>query len=304
MVAIHNSTAAFTRRSIDEMARLREEAERLQTAVATGQRLQRSSDDPQAASRLRSLARADALGAVDTAKAQRLAGELALADDALAGAANELIRARELALQAGSDSLSAEQRATIATELERVRENLIAIANSVGTDGRPLFAGSAPAAYSVDDDGSVTYVGAQGVEDIDLGASPPLPRGIVGPQAFGFAVDDTGTDVFAHLAALAAALRDPATGGASLARDALAGLDAGLESLTRSQAAIGVRAAWIDTLIAGQQQMSEARARERSDIGDTDIAATIAQLQQTLTVLEAAQAGFVRVTGLTLFDAI
>ena len=78
-----NPTAAFYDRSTRALAGLRGSAEAIETRIASGERLERSSDDPLAASRLRRLARADTLGEADLANAHRASTDLALADDAL-----------------------------------------------------------------------------------------------------------------------------------------------------------------------------------------------------------------------------
>lgn len=58
---INLSTSAFYDRAGRQIGVLRAEAEKLQQQVGTGQRLTRSSDDPVAAARLRTLERAERL---------------------------------------------------------------------------------------------------------------------------------------------------------------------------------------------------------------------------------------------------
>ena len=48
--------------------------------------------------------------------------------------------------------------------------------------------------------------------------------------------------------------------------------------------------------------LTELRSTEEADLGGTDIASTVAQLQQTLTVLEASQASFSKLSNLSLFN--
>jgi len=67
---------------------------------------------------------------------------------------------------------------------------------------------------------------------------------------------------------------------------------------------IGTRLAWIDLTTERRSQVSEQRASEQADLGGTDIAATITELQQALTVLEASQASFTKLASLSLFDLI
>ena len=305
MVGPLNSNAAFIGRSLDSLSGLRGEAERLQRSIGSGERLERGSDNPVAASRLRALGRAETLGRVDEANAARAAEELALGGDTLASIADELIRARDLTIQAASDTITDTQRALIATELDTIREALIAAANTRSIGDRPLFggAGGGPA-YTIDASGTASYAGTAQAGEIDIGQGISVERGVTGPDAFGFVAGGAQTDIFAFLAALSASLRDTTSDPSAAARAALTGFDDALGSVNRAQTVIGVRAAWIDTVQASQVNLGEARSRERAEVGGTDITQAIARLQQTLTVLEASQAGFVRLSNLTLFNAL
>ena len=93
---------------------------------------------------------------------------------------------------------------------------------------------------------------------------------------------------------------DPATA----ARDSLDGFDDALASLTRSQTVAGSRIAWIDVIQERQTDQTLTRAQQKSDTGGVDFAGTVAELQQMLTVLEASQAGFTRLAGISLFENI
>src|SRR5690606_34636543 len=112
-IAINNSTNAFYERSLQGLAALRSRAEALQEQVGRGEKLSRSSDNPVAASKLRGLARAERLSEIDKANANRAIADLTLADSALASFADAIIQARELAIQAGSETLTDTQRAGI-----------------------------------------------------------------------------------------------------------------------------------------------------------------------------------------------
>ena len=48
----------------------------------------------------------------------------------------------------------------------------------------------------------------------------------------------------------------------------------------------------------------KAIAEERADVGGADIAVTMTRLQETLTILEASQASFVRLANLSLFSML
>lgn len=305
MSIINNSSQAFYQRSLGQMTALRDSVETLQTQIATGQQLQRASQDPAAAARLRAITRSEGLREIEEDNAAKLSQDLTSAATELEGISEIISRARELASQAGSDTNGTSAREAIAAELEQLSEELFTRANGLTLTDEPLFAGTAGApAYLRAANGTVTYNG-----NTDQGAVPVAPgteieRGVNGPQVFEFDVDGTPNNTFAILSGLASALRGGAADPGAVARDALSGLDAALDASTRNQTVIGTRLAWVEVVQQNQFERSIATAEERSRVGDTDIGDAIARLQQTLTALEATQTTFTRVSSLTLFNAL
>lgn len=300
-----NSTLAFFDRSLGQMNGLRATLERLQTQIATGQRIERGSEDPAAASRLRSLLRSERLGEVEADNAAKLEQDLTVASDEIGRVSEILIRVRELAVQAASDTQGPDARAVIAEEIEQLNEELFARSNAQTLTGEPLFAGtSGGPAYTRDASGTVTYSGNLEEGTVPAGPGIEVARGIAGPQIFEFDLGGTPTSAFAVMADLSTALRSTTADPSAAATSAIAGLDEALDTATRSQTVLGTRVAWVEALQQNQIDRSITLAEQRSEVGDTDIAEAITQLQQTLTALEASQATFSRVSSLTLFNAI
>ncbi|MEE4201628.1 flagellin N-terminal helical domain-containing protein [Erythrobacter sp.] len=304
MTFVGNSTGAFFERSLGQMGLLRERVEGLQTQISTGVRIERGSDDPVAASRLRALTRLEVRGTTEAENAARLEQDLNEASDQIEGVTLILQRARELAVAAASDTSGVKGRTAIADELEQLGDELFARSNSLSITGVPLFGGTSGApAFTRDAAGNVTYAGNNEVGTVPVAPGTAIERGVTGAQLFEYDVAGTPTSAFAAVTDLAIALRSAAD-PAQAARDAIADLDAGLDNVNRSQTIVGTRLAWVEDIQRDQDIRAIAVAEKRSDIGDTDIADTIVRLQQTLTALEASQASFARVSGLTLFDAI
>ncbi|MGB7409167.1 MAG: flagellar biosynthesis protein FlgL [Pontixanthobacter sp.] len=305
LLAFTNGTAAFYDRNIAQIGSLRAETERLQQQIATGNRLETASDDPVAASTLRRLSRLDRLAQVDSANAQRLGGNLRQADAALEGIASDLSRARKLAVQAANGALSNDQRKLIGEELAQIHTSLLASANSVGIDGVSLFAGQSDGpAYILGGTGAAIYNGSASAGEMVLGKGVTIPSGITGPEIFDYTSPEGSGDLFALVHNLAEALKGASPDPAAAAKAALGGFGDALESLTRAQTVIGVRAAWVETVQDRQIATAENRAQAANDAGGVDFASTVARLQQMLTVLEASQAAFGRVSRLSLFDTI
>lgn len=295
------STSAFYRRANRDIGALRARAEDLQAAIGRGQRLARSSDDPVAAARLRGLQRAGSIATVDRTNARRAMADLQLADAALGTIASHVTRARELAVQAANGTLTPAQRAGIGAEVAQLHGELLRLANSRDGAGHALFGGeTAGQAYALDGSGNALYSGTATAGSLDLGDGQSVTRAITGPEFLSFA----GTDLLAVVKTLADGLAATAPDPAQAARDALGGLDAGLDAITTAQTVVGTRLNWIELNLDRATRMAELRAEDEAEAAGTDIAATITELQQVMTVLEASQASFVRLSSLSLFDQI
>ncbi|WP_086618994.1 hypothetical protein [Erythrobacter tepidarius] len=305
MSFVSTSTVSFFNRSLAQMAELRGAIERTRTQIATGQRLERGSDDPAAAAQLRSLARRDALAAMERENAARLGEDLAAASTEVEAVTALLQRARELAVQAASTPTGADGRRAIAFELQQLNEELFSRANGTTLTGEPLFAGqSSDPAFVRDGSGNVSYAGTPESGAVPVAPGTAIERGLPGSEVFEFVSGGMPTSAFAVLGGLVAALNggSPDPAGAALA--ALEGIDAALDTTSRAQTILGTRMAWVEQVQEQQADRGVTLAERRSRVGDTEIAEAIARLQQSLTALEASQAAFARVSSLSLFNAL
>lgn len=304
---INLSTGAFYERSTTQIGSLRARAETLQKQIGTGERLEKSSDDPVAAARLRMLDREERMTKVDTRNSDAAENNMKFADEALSQIGPMISRARELALLASNDTTSDEQRATIAAELDGLRNNLLGIANGRNASGHALFGGQAVGnAYQVDGTtGVATYVGTAALDAVEIGEGQSVVPGNTGPEVFEFDDGAGGqTDLFAELAALATALRGGGQAAVDAARDGLGMLDAGFEKVTTAQTVLGSRLAWIEIMSERRVENVERIEDERSVMGGADLAVTMSRLQEMMTVLEASQSSFVRLANLNLFSML
>ena len=305
MSFVSNATGAFYERSLSQLSDLRGSLEDLQNQISTGERISRGSQDPAAASRLRALARTERLSQVQADNADKLARDLDEAGDEVLGVANILARARELAILAANDPTGESGRAAIAEELVQLEEELFDRANANTLTGEPLFAGTAAGpAFIRNPDGSVSYNGNLDSASVPVAPGTDLERGLTGAQVFEFDLNGLPTNAFAVLSTLSAALQPGTPDPSAAARAALEGLDAAIDTTTRSQTVLGTRLAWVEVIQDNQQTRALTVAEQQSDLGDTDIGEAVARLQQTLAALEASQLSFTRVANLTLFNAL
>ena len=305
MTAIANSTSAFYDRSVIDIASLRARAENLQSQISGGSKLSRSSDNPVAASRLRTLARSSQLSSVDTSNANRASSDLRLADTALSSFAEYVTRAQELTTQAANGTLTASQRAAIGFELQQIHGNLVSLANTKDSTGHSLFGGETSGqAYSLDASGNAVYGGTASASDLPLGDGQSVKPSLTGPEFLNFNVAGNPTDLMAVIKGLGDALQGGVADPAAAARAGLDALNQGLDAVTTGQTLVGARMAWIDLTNERRTTLTELQSGEEADLGSTDIAAAVADLQHVMLVLEASQASFAKLASLSLFDLL
>jgi len=160
---------------IDTLSRRQSELSGLQEQMTSGKRVARASDDPAAAARaeraMASVGRSEtSQRAVDASRVLMTQAESTLGD-----AGSVLQRARELMVSAGDGSYADSDRQSIAGELQSLRDQLFALANTGDGAGTFLFGGQgATQKPFVDGPGGVQYVAANGEMRTEAGTSLPL----------------------------------------------------------------------------------------------------------------------------------
>jgi flagellar hook-associated protein 3 FlgL len=297
------STSAFYEQSARQIGSLRAEADNLQRQIGTGERLSRSSDDPIAAARLRTLNRSQRLAEVDQRNSDMAQTDLKMTDNALGSIAYVIGRAKELAAQAANGTLNPGQRAAIGVEIAGLKQSLVVVANSRNGSGHALFGGQAAGAAYADSGAGANYLGTASTDSVDLGDGQTVTPSMTGPEIFQFDVSGSPTDLFTVLGTLAAALQGSGDQIAA-SHDAMDGLDAALGKVTTAQTVLGARMGWIEMMDQRREATGELISDEQSSVGGADLATTMTRLQEITTVLQASQASFVRLSNLTLFDML
>lgn len=149
-----------------------------QEQISTGKRVNKPSDDPVAAARILKLDQE--LSRIETY--QRNAGlaenRLQQEESTLAGSVDIIQRVRELTVQAGNGSLSANDRKSISSEIKERLGQLAQTANTRDASGEYIFSGfqGTTAAFAKDASGSWVYQGDEGqrVLEIDDGVTVPI----------------------------------------------------------------------------------------------------------------------------------
>lgn len=206
------STADFYARSLAAMQRRESLVAQVQRQLGSGLKLDNPVDDPAGAASVSRYNAALTAGDAFDATVQRANAALSAEEGALSSVGDVLQRVRELTVQGLSAAQSVQSRAGIAAEVEALRGQLVALANSRGPDGEHLFAG-----YSVntppfqDSNGQVQYVGDGGQRRLEIGPGNSIAIADAGQAVFAGAPAGNGTFVTATGAANAGTLQVGAT---------------------------------------------------------------------------------------------
>jgi flagellar hook-associated protein 3 FlgL len=268
--------------------------------TSSGLRVNHPGDDPAAAGLLvqsrflqqRFTAIADA---ADTASS-----ELTVADAAAGSISNELIRAREIAMQLVNPTYSAQQRVTAAAEVDQIFTAVVSQLNTQAGD-RYLFGGNLDDSAPFDSTGS--YLGDTAVRKAEIApgvyaaASVRADAAIRGTDPFTGAV--TGVDVMASLQLLSQSLRSNSVTGI---RSSLDSLYLGLGQVAELRGQIGNAQNAMETAVATNQAAQGDEKLRSAALGDADFIQSTTSLAEAQQALEASLAASAQGLRFTLLD--
>lgn len=217
---------------------------------------------------------------------------VAVADQTLGETQNIISRVRELAVQARSDTTSAQGRVTIAQEVRQLHRQLIQLANTE-VSGQPVFAGTKTNAppFVLGTGDTVSYQGNSESQSIAVGPNQTTQIVLPGDQVF------TGgtTNIFDNLANLLNALETNNRSGIEVG---IGTLDQSTAQISLAQGQIGAIANRLETAHGTSMVVSEAIQRVLSDQTSTDLATALTELQMQEIAYQATSQTFTR-----LFDS-
>jgi flagellar hook-associated protein 3 FlgL len=172
-----------------------------QQQVSSGKRFATPADDPVAASQVVQLNQELALREQYQKNIQQVSSQLSLEDSVLGQVTDVLQRIRELTVQAGDGALTAQDRASIATEITTRSEELMSLMNSRTASGEYMFAGSRGQTqpFQRNSAGDVEFKGDEKQRRVQVTASSSLP------------INDSGRGVFTEVPSVATTLSVSAT---------------------------------------------------------------------------------------------
>lgn len=163
---------------ISRMQEVNADLVKTQQQISTGKKVNKPSDDPVAAARILKLNQEVKRIETYERNANLADNRLKQEESTLASAVDIIQRVRELTVQSGNGSLSANDRMSISSELKERLGQLANVANTRDASGEYIFSGfqgSTPA-FAKDGVGAWTYQGDEGqrVLEIDDGVTVPI----------------------------------------------------------------------------------------------------------------------------------
>jgi flagellar hook-associated protein 3 FlgL len=301
------SNAYMFNRAVDNMTSVQEKLSKTQAQMAAGKQVLMASDAPdQAASieRYRSLIQRQESYQNNL---DSLNNRLKAEDTALSSVSNMLIRMKELSVQAANDTLGADDRRALATEMTGLRDQILSLANTQDSNGNYIFAGSRvknPPFVSVGGE-APSYQGDQSRMPIPVGNQRTVLLNRPGAEVFARVVrtdqdgNRTGIGFFQSLDDAIAAVKNSDR----------AGMQRGMAELDSLQSTVGLARAQVGTdqnVLQEQQDIVDDTTltlkNALSGIEDLDYAEAVAKLNQQTLALQAAQGSFAKISQLNLFD--
>jgi flagellar hook-associated protein 3 FlgL len=266
----------------------------VQNELSSGKRIAHPSDDPRGVSAALSLRSAVATGETYLKTIDSSLSWLNVTEAALGSATELMQRARELAVQGSSDTLSATQVAGLAAEVDQLLNQMVTLGNATSS-GQRLFGGlrttTNPFTLNAGPPTTVTYNGDAGLmtREIDVGST--------------MSINVTGGGPFPSMMSALIQLRnDLQAGNTTGVRGDIATLDAAMESLLGARADVGGRVNRLESAQARQQQVQVRITKQLSNVEDTDYAEAITRFTVQENIDKSALAAGSRALQPSLFD--
>jgi flagellar hook-associated protein 3 FlgL len=166
------STSWMYQQSLNTMLNQQSALANTQNQVTTGLRINVASDDPAGAGQVVSLNHVIAANSQYSSNINSATTRLNTEVSTLSSMNSVLDTARTLALQAVNGTLSDSDRASIASQLSQIRDQLVQQANTTDSNGNALFAGTSTTTmpFEVGPNGVVSYLGNNNQQHAAVGS--------------------------------------------------------------------------------------------------------------------------------------
>ncbi|AKL11520.1 TPA: flagellar hook-filament junction protein FlgL [Kluyvera intermedia] len=284
--------------------------------MSTGQRVNKPSDDPIAASQAVVVSQAQQQNEQYKTARTFATQKVSLEESVLSQVTTAVTSAHTSLVAAANGTLSDDDRASMAIELQGIRDQLLNLANSTDGNGRYIFGGYKTATPPFDASGA--YNGGNVAISQQVDASRSMVIAHTGDQVFNSitsnAIPEPGggtsqTNVFSMLDDAIAALKVPVSGDEAAQAVSQAALDKANRGLTNSlnnvstvRAQLGTQLQELTNLDELGDDRSLSLKTQMSDLVDVDWNSVISSYTMQQTALQASYKAFSDMQGMSLFQ--
>jgi flagellar hook-associated protein 3 FlgL len=273
--------------------------EELRLQAATGKKVTKPSDDPSAIRPMLN-ARGQIRASDRFLDTMGIAGErLDVLDTHLERVESVMVRAKETLVYAGNGSLSEADLKTLGNQMQLMKDELLALANS-SVDGKYLFSGykEDTPPYSGD---PVAYAGDNGAFELEIGPGEKVRVNLTGPELFGnpAPLDPDSSDIWGLFDDMTAALH---AGDSEAALEKMDYLDTAANQIRTQRSQMGNLAQRVDSAKLNMEDVRIDMEAMLSRYEDADLVETITNMTMQETAFKAALDITSRVSRLSILD--
>lgn len=284
--------------------------------MSTGKRVVNPSDDPIAASQAVVLSRSTGAKQPVHAGAYFRHSKVSLEESVLSRVTTAIQNAQEKIVYASNGTLSDDDRASLATDIQGLRDQLLNLANTTDGNGRYIFAGYKTESAPFSEADGKYEGGAESIKQ-QVDASRSMVIGHTGDKIFDSITSNAVAEpdgsasepIFAMLDSAIAALKTPVADSEADKETAAAALDKTNRGLKNSlnnvltvRAELGTQLNELESLDSLGSDRALGQTQQMSDLVDVDWNATISSYIMQQTALQASYKAFTDMQGLSLFQ--
>lgn len=303
------STSMFFDNASKQLGNIQGSLAKTQEQLSTGKQINKPSDEPDKASLITRLESEMARQGSYQGNLKAVDIRLQAEDTALKNTSDVMYRLKELAVQAGNDTLSPADRRTISLEMAQLKEQILSLANSQDSNGNYLFAGSrvSQAPFAQDAKGQLVYQGDQSRMVVQVGDNRRMNLNVPGSDVFVHLVRDDGkgnkegVGFFQALSDMVDAVAN--TDRVNIQRG-IQEIDRMQQGISDANAQIGTDMNVVDSQNSVLDEISLRLKTTLSDVQDLDYTEAITKMNKDQLALESAQSSFAKISKLSLFNYI
>ncbi|MDH2431315.1 flagellar hook-associated protein FlgL [Pokkaliibacter sp. MBI-7] len=309
------SSQQIYRQGLTSLQKNQETVSRANLELSSGYSVITAGDDPAAATQASRISSKLAQSGQYQRNNTSLNNSLSYEESVLGSVETSMLRVQSLVTEAGNGALSDSDREAIAKELEDRMTELQDLMNSKDSSGNYIFSGHATKTEPFTADATSTtgyttysYQGDSGKTNIDISSYVSLAKNDPGDSVFTFdEVDADGnstgnsTNILNVVSETIDALRNSSGDSVDLSKY-LNNIDTAYNTVLGTVSGIGARQNVADNVQATLEANDVSDTSQRASLVEADYYEAVTNLTQSTSALQIAQASYVKIQGMSLFD--